>query len=91
MRMAQGLYERGYITYMRTDSTTLSETALTAARSQIAEEFGAEYLPPEARTYRKSNQAAQEAHEAIRPAGDRFRTPAQVAGELTAAELGSTS
>ena len=87
MRMAQGLYERGYITYMRTDSTTLSETALAAARSQIVEEFGAEYLPPEARTYRKSNQAAQEAHEAIRPAGDRFRTPAQVAGELTAAEL----
>ncbi len=87
MRMAQGLYERGYITYMRTDSTTLSDTALAAARSQIVEEFGAEYLPPEARTYRKSNQAAQEAHEAIRPAGDRFRTPAQVAGELTAAEL----
>ncbi len=87
MRMAQGLYERGYITYMRTDSTTLSETALAAARSQIVEEFGAEYLPPEARTYRKKNQTAQEAHEAIRPAGDRFRTPAQVAGELTAAEL----
>ena len=61
MRMAQGLYERGYITYMRTDSTTLSETALAAARSQIAEEFGAEYLPPEVRTYRKKNQAAQEA------------------------------
>ncbi len=87
MRMAQGLYERGYITYMRTDSTTLSETALAAARSQITEEFGAEYLPPEARSYRRSNQASQEAHEAIRPAGDRFRTPAQVAGELTAAEL----
>ncbi len=87
MRLAQSLYERGYITYMRTDSTTLSETALAAARSQIAEEFGAEYLPPEARTYRKSNQAAQEAHEAIRPAGDRFRTPAQVAAELTAPEL----
>ncbi len=87
MRMAQGLYERGYITYMRTDSTTLSDTAVAAARSQIVEEFGAEYLPPEARTYRKKNQTAQEAHEAIRPAGDRFRTPAQVAGELTAAEL----
>jgi DNA topoisomerase-1 len=87
MRLAQGLYERGYITYMRTDSTMLSDTAVVAARSQIAEEFGAEYLPPEARSYRSSNAAAQEAHEAIRPAGDQFRTPAQVSGELTAPEL----
>ncbi|MDH3293610.1 MAG: type I DNA topoisomerase, partial [Acidimicrobiia bacterium] len=87
MRLAQGLYERGYITYMRTDSTTLSETALTATRSQIAAEYGAEYLPPEARTYRRSNQSAQEAHEAIRPAGDHFRMPAQVAAELSAPEL----
>ncbi len=87
MRLAQGLYERGYITYMRTDSTTLSETAVSAARAQIAEEFGAEYVPPQARSYRTSDAAAQEAHEAIRPAGDQFRTPAQVSGELTAPEL----
>jgi DNA topoisomerase-1 len=87
MRLAQSLYERGYITYMRTDSTMLSETAVAAARSQIAEEFGAEYLPQQQRSYRSSNQAAQEAHEAIRPAGDQFRTPQQVAGELSAPEL----
>ncbi len=87
MRLAQGLYERGYITYMRTDSIVLSETAVTAARSQIAEEFGAEYLPQQVRSHRSSNQAAQEAHEAIRPAGDQFRTPEQVAGELSAPEL----
>ncbi len=87
MRVAQGLYERGFITYMRTDSTTLSETALNAARSQITEKFGAEYLPPEARTYRKKSKTAQEAHEAIRPAGDTFRTPDQVANELSAPEL----
>ncbi len=87
MRLAQGLYERGFITYMRTDSTTLSETALNAARSQIVEEFGAEYLPPEVRTYSSSNADAQEAHEAIRPAGDQFRTPKQVEGELSAPEL----
>ncbi len=87
MRLAQGLYERGYITYMRTDSTMLSETAVAAARGQIAEEFGAEYLPQQQRSYRSSNQAAQEAHEAIRPAGDQFRTPQQVAGELSAPEL----
>ncbi len=86
MRLAQGLYERGFITYMRTDSTTLSETALTAARSQIVEEFGAEYLPPEVRSYSSSSDA-QEAHEAIRPAGDRFRTPSQVTNELSAPEL----
>ena len=54
MRLAQGLYERGYITYMRTDSTTLSDTAVAAARAQIAEEFGAEYVPPQARSYRTS-------------------------------------
>ncbi|MFV0524179.1 MAG: type I DNA topoisomerase [Acidimicrobiales bacterium] len=82
MRVAQGLYERGYITYMRTDSTTLSETALAAARSQIAERFGAEYLPDAARVYAKKAKNAQEAHEAIRPAGDRFRTPEEVKGEL---------
>ena len=87
MRVAQGLYERGYITYMRTDSTTLSETAVNAARTQIADRFGAEYLPDGARTYRTKSKNAQEAHEAIRPAGDTFRTPDQVAGELSPPEL----
>ncbi len=70
MRVAQGLYERGYITYMRTDSTTLSETALAAARAQIRELFGREYLPDAPRSYTKKSKNAQEAHEAIRPAGD---------------------
>ncbi len=83
MRVAQGLYERGFITYMRTDSTTLSETAVTAARSQITERFGSEFLPDAPRTYAKKVKNAQEAHEAIRPAGDRFRTPEEVAGELS--------
>jgi DNA topoisomerase-1 len=87
MRVAQGLYERGYITYMRTDSTTLSETAVTAARTQIGERFGTEFLPDGPRTYRTKAKNAQEAHEAIRPAGDVFRTPDQVAGELSPPEL----
>ncbi len=87
MRVAQGLYERGYITYMRTDSTTLSESAVGAARAQIAEKFGAEYLPDGPRTYQKKVKNAQEAHEAIRPSGDTFRTPEMVSGELSAPEL----
>ena len=87
MRVAQGLYERGYITYMRTDSTTLSETAVGAARAQIAEKYGAEYLPDGPRVYRTKVKNAQEAHEAIRPAGDTFRTPDQVSAELSAQEL----
>ncbi|HET7475036.1 MAG TPA: type I DNA topoisomerase [Dermatophilaceae bacterium] len=82
MRVAQRLYENGYITYMRTDSTTLSEAAVTAARSQARDLYGAEYVPDAPRRYEKKVKNAQEAHEAIRPAGDRFRTPAQVAGEL---------
>ncbi|MEL7156214.1 MAG: DNA topoisomerase [Actinomycetota bacterium] len=82
MRVAQGLYERGYITYMRTDSTTLSDTAVEAARSQIAERYGREFVPDGPRTYQKKVKNAQEAHEAIRPAGDRFRTPEEVADEL---------
>ena len=82
MRVAQRLYENGYITYMRTDSTTLSEAALTAARSQARDLYGAEYVPDAPRRYERKVKNAQEAHEAIRPAGDRFRTPAQVAGEL---------
>jgi DNA topoisomerase I len=88
MRVAQRLYENGYITYMRTDSTTLSEAALTAARSQARDMYGAEYVPGSPRRYEKKVKNAQEAHEAIRPAGDRFRTPAQVAGELRGEEFG---
>ena len=87
MRVAQRLYENGYITYMRTDSTTLSQAALTAARSQARDMYGAEYVPDSPRLYEKKVKNAQEAHEAIRPAGDRFRTPAQVAGELRGEEF----
>jgi len=87
MRVAQGLYEKGYITYMRTDSTTLSQTALDAARSQVRELYGQEYLPSEPRTYAGKAKGAQEAHEAIRPAGEAFRTPQQVQGELRKDEL----
>ncbi|HEX7661049.1 MAG TPA: type I DNA topoisomerase [Pseudonocardiaceae bacterium] len=82
MRTAQRLYENGYITYMRTDSTTLSDTALAAARSQATELYGSEYVPAQPRKYERKVKNAQEAHEAIRPAGDVFRTPGQVAGEL---------
>jgi DNA topoisomerase I len=87
MRVAQRLYENGYITYMRTDSTTLSEAALTAARGQARDMYGAEYVPDSPRRYEKKVKNAQEAHEAIRPAGDSFRTPAQVAGELRGDEF----
>ncbi|MFC7865528.1 type I DNA topoisomerase [Streptomyces murinus] len=77
MQIAQKLYENGYITYMRTDSTTLSETAIAAARAQVTQLYGADYLPPQPRTYAVKVKNAQEAHEAIRPSGDRFRTPAE--------------
>ncbi|MBX7114255.1 MAG: type I DNA topoisomerase [Myxococcaceae bacterium] len=87
MRVAQGLYERGYITYMRTDSTSLSETALNAARTQVKELFGEKFLPAEPRLYAKKVKNAQEAHEAIRPAGEAFQTPEQLSKELQAAEL----
>jgi DNA topoisomerase-1 len=87
MRVAQRLYENGFITYMRTDSTTLSEAALTAARGQARDMYGAEYVPDSPRRYEKKVKNAQEAHEAIRPAGDTFRTPAQVAGELRGEEF----
>jgi len=86
MSIAQRLYENGYITYMRTDSTSLSETALTAARSQINEMYGEEYLPDEPRNYAKKVKGAQEAHEAIRPAGDTFRSPDQLASEISGDE-----
>jgi DNA topoisomerase-1 len=82
MRVAQRLYERGYITYMRTDSTTLSGFALDEARRQVRELFGAQYVPGRPRTYDRKVKNAQEAHEAIRPAGERFRRPTDVAREL---------
>jgi DNA topoisomerase-1 len=77
MRVAQDLYESGFITYMRTDSTTLSEQALNAARAQAGELYGSRYVPAQPRRYEKKVKNAQEAHEAIRPAGESFRTPAQ--------------
>ncbi len=83
MRVAQGLYERGYITYMRTDSVSLSSTALAAARSQARTLYGAEFVPEKPRPYAGKVKNAQEAHEAIRPSGDTFRTPAEVSRELS--------
>ncbi|BDZ41452.1 DNA topoisomerase 1 [Paraoerskovia sediminicola] len=83
MRTAQALYENGYITYMRTDSPALSGEATDAARRQAAELYGADYLPQKPRVYANKSKGAQEAHEAIRPAGDSFRTPAQVAREIS--------
>ena len=87
MRVAQRLYENGYITYMRTDSTTLSESALAAARAQARELYGADAVPAEPRQYTRKVKNAQEAHEAIRPAGDRFRTPDEVKRELSGDEF----
>ncbi|HLL63965.1 MAG TPA: type I DNA topoisomerase [Propionibacteriaceae bacterium] len=77
MSVAQNLYEAGFITYMRTDSVTLSDTAITAARNQVRQLFGADYLPDRPRVYTSKVKNAQEAHEAIRPAGESFLTPAQ--------------
>lgn len=82
MRTAQSLYENGYITYMRTDSPVLSSQAISAARSQVSELYGPEYVPSSPRVYSSKQKSAQEAHEAIRPAGDTFRTPAQVSSQL---------
>ncbi|MGI8696442.1 MAG: type I DNA topoisomerase [Mycobacteriales bacterium] len=87
MRTAQRLYENGYITYMRTDSTNLSATALAAARNQARELYGEDYVPEAPRTYQRKVKNAQEAHEAIRPAGDEFRTPGEVARELSTDEF----
>jgi len=86
MRAAQGLYEKGYITYMRTDSTTLSDTAIQAARSMISERYGKTFLPDAPRHYATKSKNAQEAHEAIRPAGDAFRLPGDVAKEVPQSE-----
>ena len=84
MALAQYLYENGYITYMRTDSTALSSQAISAARRQATDLYGADAVPEKPRFYAKKAKGAQEAHEAIRPAGDNFRTPNQVRSALSA-------
>ena len=87
MQVAQRLYEQGFITYMRTDSTTLSDEALTAARSQARQMYGDTYVPEAPRRYERKVKNAEEAHEAIRPSGERFRTPEQAGRELSGDEL----
>ena len=87
MQVAQRLYEQGFITYMRTDSTTLSDEALTAARSQAREMYGDAYVPDAPRRYERKVKNAQEAHEAIRPSGETFRTPEQAGRDLSGDEL----
>ena len=87
MQVAQRLYEQGYITYMRTDSTTLSDEALDAARNQARSMYGDAYVPGSPRRYERKVKNAQEAHEAIRPAGETFRTPEQAGRELNGDEL----
>ena len=87
MSFAQSLYENGYITYMRTDSPTLSQQAIAAARSQAAELYGAQTLPEKPRVYTGKAKGAQEAHEAIRPAGDKFARPSELKGKLTQGEF----
>ncbi len=87
MQTAQRLYENGHITYMRTDSVNLSETAVVAARQQARQLYGPEYVPEAPRRYTSKSKNAQEAHEAIRPSGDAFRTPGELAGEVTGDEL----
>jgi len=82
MRAAQRLYEQGHITYMRTDSTNLSETALRTARAEIEKLYGTNYLAPKPRRYTNKVKNAQEAHEAIRPAGDSWKTPRQIAPQV---------
>ena len=86
MRVAQTLYENGYITYMRTDSVNLSQQAISAARTQAVELYGKQSVPENPRYYSTKSKGAQEAHEAIRPAGDHFRTPQQVASQLQGRE-----
>ncbi len=87
MRVAQTLYEQGYITYMRTDSSSLSQQALKAARKQAVEQFGPDSVPAKPRVYGKVSKGAQEAHEAIRPSGETFRHPKDIAGEISAQQL----
>jgi DNA topoisomerase I len=87
MSIAQRLYENGYITYMRTDSTTLSQSAISAARTQASQLYGDEYVSPSPRQYTRKVKNAQEAHEAIRPAGETFATPDAVRRELDGDEV----
>ena len=87
MSVAQRLYENGYITYMRTDSTTLSQAAIDAARTQARQLYGAEFVHPSPRQYTRKVKNAQEAHEAIRPAGEAFATPDAVRNELGSDEF----
>ncbi|MGH8981450.1 MAG: type I DNA topoisomerase, partial [Acidimicrobiales bacterium] len=87
MQVAQRLYEGGWITYMRTDSTTLSDEALAAARAQATSLYGPKFVPAEPRRYERRVKNAQEAHEAIRPAGEVFRTPEQASATLSGDEL----
>jgi DNA topoisomerase-1 len=87
MRIAQRLYENGYITYMRTDSVTLSASSITAARSSAQALYGKEFVPATPRVYEGKTKNAQEAHEAIRPAGETFRTPGELAPELSRDEF----
>ncbi len=87
MRVAQRLYENGYITYMRTDSVTLSQAAIGAARASAKSLYGADYIPASPRVYEGKTKNAQEAHEAIRPAGDTFKTPGELAPELSRDEF----
>ncbi|MDO5366372.1 type I DNA topoisomerase [Kocuria sp.] len=86
MRVAQRLYENGYITYMRTDSVALSDQAINAARRQAQELYGEDFVPGKPRVYSSKSKNAQEAHEAVRPAGDSFRTPSQVRSQLSVDE-----
>ena len=87
MRIAQRLYENGYITYMRTDSVTLSSSSISAARSSAQALYGKEFVPTTPRVYEGKTKNAQEAHEAIRPAGETFRTPGELAPELSRDEF----
>lgn len=87
MRVAQSLYENGYITYMRTDSVSLSQQAITAARTQAAKLYGADSVPDKPRAYAGKSKNAQEAHEAIRPSGEVFRTPSELQGALRGSEF----
>ncbi len=87
MQVAQRLYENGYITYMRTDSTVLSDQALKQARALIEKDYGKEYLPEAPRTYQTKVKNAQEAHEAIRPSGETFRKPDELRNVLNRDEL----
>src|SRR5699024_11784446 len=89
MRIAQRLYENGYITYSRTDSTTLSTAGINAARAQAAQLYGQQFVADGPRQYTRKVKNSQEAHEAIRPAGERFQTPGQLAQKLDAEEFRS--